>query len=750
MEPGVIPSFKFPSRHNNVNYAIGLTNRAQRDETVMVRPAKNTDINLESALENTLIQPPLVDKYILDYKGVVPASANLYVQPGRAEGVTELAKLMNAENKVTEITSANNALRRGNRVAAEFLLGRELTTEEMSNSTLTPEIRQGENGEARHMPLNNNSIGSLVAADGRNHHNRLEMLKQVEKGVINEMAAHLGVPVMYMKHLKTIMGFTGDSVLGWKAFTPVEKEVIYKQFKKELTKLQNEPNSAAAPPVSILDGQNRPIHSGVEAEMEANAYRRQLQLINGMNNDAINEDGVVPGLNHANQDEFRGRSDTVNQQLRERRAGGPPDANSGAYVLNPQAVSIAQDFVPSDQAALAIELDREPGRPRELQVPNIPDRLAQSVRPAEPTLQIQLAHDAEYKTYTNDSRGQRQGESQQRSDSAIPPYVNVEAAAAFDPTERGIVVANNRRYHADTWAREAHHLPGAIIHYRTNPKDKEHALNNSYASSWYQFKRHYADELKEDDDQEINGGGLYARPRRTFKRKRISETSGGGLPDRWVPQTDSIAPRGGVASGQLMRATGQNAVPISAQIQVANQHQFDETPLREWIKNPNSTQVIKTYHSDMPVPQNDDRPGRRSKKVKFGGYMLDHNKLLGSSVLSISHPSGRKVKGFPNQEVSPGMKAAIHNIVTGGDVNTKRLRADEKLKLHSMLSKSAAKTGADINVSPSEQLKLAMGEMEAGNDSPALKAQIKRLLPILRRSNLITAGQVSDISQHYL
>jgi len=201
-----------------------------------------------------------------------------------------------------------------------------------------------------------------------------------------------------------------------------------------------------------------------------------------------------------------------------------------------------------------------------------------------------------------------------------------------------------------------------------------------------------------------------------------------------------------------MMNTGHNAVPISAQVQVANHHQWDETPLLEWVKNPNNTRVDKTYHTDIPVPQySGPGVGRRSKKVKLGGYVLDHNKLLSSNILSISHPTGRKVKGWPNQEVSPAMKTAIHNIVTGGEVNTKRLKSHEKMMLHSLLSKSAANvTGADVNVSPSEQLKLALGELEAGNDSPALKTQVRKLLPLLQRSNLLTAGHVADIKKHYL
>lgn len=701
MEPGVIPSFTFPSRHDKVNYSKGWKHWSTVNETVMVKPAKNTDINLESGLEDPLIQPPNVDKYSLTYKGVLPASTNLYVQPGRAEGVTELAKLMNSEVGISALTSANNALRRGNKVAAEFILGRELTTEEAANQTVTPIVRKGENGEARHVPMTNNSIGSLVAAEGANNHHRNEMLKQVEKGVINDMAAHLGIPVPLMRHYKTIMGFTGDSILGWKAFTPAEKDVLLKDLRKHLEQVKkNEIEMKAPPPPSIIHGQNQPIHSGAEAEIEANIYRRTRREFDqesaSWQNDTERQQDMALGFDDDDafeeDNEFRGKSDNVAERLAERRAGGPPDTNTGDFILNDQGVYATQEFIRNQDIPAATALDHEPGRRKELQPAPVPDALAALV-------------DREEKRELRDAE-----------------------IIAVQAEHQSFQRINEQKQSSDE-----------VEMRQVAPAEEKH------------------DEDMNEDTEAINqlksmgliGGGL--RPRRTMKRKRL-EHHGQGIGDRWVPDTDSIRPEGGVASGRLMKATGRNAIPISAQIQVANHHQWDETPLQQWVRNPNFTQVDKTYHSDIPVPQySGPGVGRRSKKVRLGGYMVDHNKLLSSNVLSLSYPTGRKVKGFPNQEVSNAMKNAVHNIVTGGSVNMKPLKAHEKMTLHHILSKSAANvTGADINVSPSEQLKLAMGEIEAGNDSPALKQQIKKLLPILRRSNLITAGQVQDISKHYL
>jgi hypothetical protein len=58
--------------------------------------------------------------------------------------------------------------------------------------------------------------------------------------------------------------------------------------------------------------------------------------------------------------------------------------------------------------------------------------------------------------------------------------------------------------------------------------------------------------------------------------------------------------------------------------------------------------------------------------------------------------------------------------------------------------------GADVNVAPTQQLQLILGEMEAGNDASELKTQLRKLLPQLKRSKVLSAEQVSDISKHYL
>jgi hypothetical protein len=54
------------------------------------------------------------------------------------------------------------------------------------------------------------------------------------------------------------------------------------------------------------------------------------------------------------------------------------------------------------------------------------------------------------------------------------------------------------------------------------------------------------------------------------------------------------------------------------------------------------------------------------------------------------------------------------------------------------------------NVTPHKQLQLILGEIDAGNDAPELKTQLRKLLPILKSSGKISAAQAESIKSHFL
>ncbi len=733
IEPSLQPSFKFPSRHNNANYAKGLLDQSMATQLVMVRPARNTDINLESGLESTLSVPPKLNEYLLDYKGEIPVDTAIYVQPGRAEGMTDLAKQSAADVEITKVTSANNALKRGNYVAAEHVLGRNVTQEEIANHTVTPNARPSEfNPESnKHVDFSSHAFGVEVNKAGGSFHAREKLIKEAERDMINQIAAHLGVQPFVVRHIKTSLAFTGDSILGWKGNTPAEKEAIYKQFqwhyKNVYGKTEEEIRGQHMPPVSNMQGENRPNHAGKKAKEESNRYAEEHKQDGDPQarySDPRYPEGeryvsfaeynrIMQGADFSN--EFRGPSQSVREQLNDRREHGPPDYHQGEPILNPQSVYHTQTSIPIENGIPQVEIANQRG---DLQAPNNPD-------------------------LTGEMKEQAQGVNMQGAElmnevnQRVPPTQYQDQPDWVDIHERSSL----REIHSAI-GENLINFPNEYIHraFNTNGNDEEslreiHEIHNRYRTE---------------------GSGIgKVRPHRSMKRhrwspmKRVEEYG-----SRWIPDTSSFAPRGAVASGRLMHQTGVNAVPISAQIQVSNDKQLFETPLMEWVKNPQSTEVVKQYHSDVPISQYDKPKGvsKRAQKVRFGGYVLDHHKLLGGNILSLSHPSGRKVKGIPNQVVSDAMKKCIHSIVNGGKVSTRGLSPAEKLKMHDLLSKSAANvsTGADVNVPPTKKLQLILGEIEAGNDSADLKAQLRKLLPALKRGGSLSAEQCADISTHYL
>lgn len=146
MEPNIQPSFTFPSRQNIANLALGLDS-VIKQQLLTTRPANPLNINLESSFYRNDILPPPNELEVLDVKTVLPICPPIYVQPSIAEGLTAVAEDEFAATQITTLLSANNALRRGNWKAAEYLLKRPLSAEEIQNKSVNPEVRQNEAGQ---------------------------------------------------------------------------------------------------------------------------------------------------------------------------------------------------------------------------------------------------------------------------------------------------------------------------------------------------------------------------------------------------------------------------------------------------------------------------------------------------------------------------------------------------------------------------------------------------------------------------
>lgn len=230
-------------------------------------------------------------------------------------------------------------------------------------------------------------------------------------------------------------------------------------------------------------------------------------------------------------------------------------------------------------------------------------------------------------------------------------------------------------------------------------------------------------------------------------------------------------------SEQLMTRTGHNAIPISAQVQTSasNNHGLWETNVRQFAREPSRAgEEIKNAFMPQPPPQEmyskpigstDPSYGTydntvpqgtgRTQKRPFGKHFIHIDKLFHQGIVSLSHANGKKVSRLRNETVArgSGIHAALCNLAQGKKP-TKKMTAEEKVHLQSICTRSGVshpslQAGA-INVDPLQELHIAMGEINAGNDAPGLRAQIRRLLTQLERSKKLSNAQISSIRTHYL
>lgn len=759
MEPSLQPSFIFPSRQKNVDYARGLLDVSAATQRTLVWPSKNTNIDIQTSLQSPLTRPPTMDNGNLDARPVLPVDTPLYVQPGLAEGMADLARLTKADTDISKLTSANNALKRGNYKAAEHILGRQVTTEEQQNLTITPNFLSSEaNPNVRtHVDFTTGARGERIQAQSSaNMEKKIRSFGNASEGLVNDLAIRHGISASAARQLKTSLNFTGDSAVGYTESSEEEKQEILdamNYFYKRTLGLTPAERKRAAYEASNMEGENRPVHSGKKASVAQQKYQAQYA-------EALRRGAMVgvpqppPQAQFPNRNPDSAFSENYDPQRREREQEEKFQRN---YYEQPQDmgddIPEAPDFGPNPD--LEMKDNEFQGAPQSIQEqlsrPTPLRPVSSATGPpvlnqqAVDFVQTNIPLNSNLQSQINEAKGRLRGTPERVTVTAPDRPINEEFKTEMDRRMR------ERRQRMDDdegWTDAERDMDAALDlldEVNTHPPEDEYAEGKSDDDEKMTTGRKRSNSSVSDNEM---GGGIGGRkrPRRTTKRQQFHAPSNNFLPD-----TSSFSDRGAVVSGKLMQQTGKRAIPISAQIQVQETHQFTETPIREWVKHPNY--ASETRPDPIPISQSTGSGvGKRSRKVKFGGYMMDHNKLLTHNVLSLSHPSGKKVKGMPNMEVTPALKQVIHSIVTGGKVSTGKLKANEKLYLRDLMHKSAANVelGADVNVSPTQQLQLILGEMEAGNDSTELKSQLRKLLPQLKRSKVLTAEQVSDISKHYL
>lgn len=729
MEVSLQPSFTFPSRKVYANRALGLQAQINLQQITSV-PKNATDINLETSLFPTLTVPKSLDKESIDVPPVLPVTTPIYVQPGLAEGLTDVAATQQFEGMVLTTVSANNALKRGNYKAAENILGRPVTVEEIQNGSITPQPRYTENGEKVHVGNFSEAVGTQLRKGPSKQEQELAM-RTLSTPFLNDLASQLGMTVEDLSRLKFENRYVGEidfSSYG-RSTHPEEKAATLRKFVDYLnlqghkTKLQKEEekqrewDSARA---NIFSGAFSTGAAEWRARQEAeyakaradHAATQQEQANPGEHGFTFYDGGAYSSgratAGWEQKNDTRGPSTSPLDDIKYPDHDTTMDDN-----VHPGVIDVTQNNIPLPFVSLT-RLQNEPIGPDTKQL------LALS--------RISVEH---YKSSFNEEMYRR------------ARLIIEEKAKMLETLKRGEARPDTEEVDMtnEDVAKAVLDAPKGM-----DQRHKEVGKRSMMEELTERIRKRRKSSHEDEDDEKMGEG--FGKQNRRKKRKNIRFA----VDDRWVPEAEGYFEKGAPISGRYMRKTGTDAMAISAQLQVPETHQWTELPVRTFTAFPNMKEETKT--DLLPIAQNTDRGvGAYSGKVPFGKYKLDMSKLMGEGVMSMSHPNGRKVHGFPNRRVSKGVHHALSQLMMGGKVNPRKLAAEDKVFMTRLLHRSHANVpaiGADVNMPPEEQLQLILGEMSAGNDSDVLKGQLKKLLPYMCRMKMITPQHKAEITAHYL
>lgn len=219
-------------------------------------------------------------------------------------------------------------------------------------------------------------------------------------------------------------------------------------------------------------------------------------------------------------------------------------------------------------------------------------------------------------------------------------------------------------------------------------------------------------------------------------------------------------------TAKLMARTGPIAVPISAQVQIANQgQQLRPTPrIQPWNRS-KTAEDLTNQIIPPPAPPGMVRishgkikPGMDSDATfpRLGRYHIDTNQLQ-KGIIALFKPYGtKKYRRVPYKHShiieGSGLHKAIIRLTTGGKTYHKKLSKQEHAHLEHL--KATCGLGTDIagavNMPPLKRLKIYMGEIEAGNNNPHLKIQLHKLLQAIAKAKLLGEDHISTLHRLYL
>lgn len=779
MFPNLQPSETLPSRRWQSNKAAGLT-ALNKTLEVVSHASKPANIDLITHFNQPGLNPPNDPKESLHNPTVITPVDPQVTQPGNNVGLNNIAESGLAYDHMYRIMRANAALERGNYKAAEFILGRPVTAQEIEAKSITPNVRQ----DVR--------TGEAVAVASR--------------------APYAGGPTV-------------------KTTTYQSEEGKYGDLTNEYLRLAKERGIPEAQVTATLEriGAIRP-------NVRNNDSNNPLAWAHAINalNDTIKN--ARHGTDHIQQQSGERRSFAEFKQAEAARAAGSQfdqnqpidmqhigpapevDAGQGYNVqpIRPAAYSAYNPLafqIPLSQPATPGVNDEKLKEEREtpLSTPSVA-RIASGYPPAYQTPPTRGTHEIYYPDQSfadlrtpevlNTSRRSQAATSESRAntilgiaspqtmlDASIAEVARIareiEETLAFDPEEAASrIVPDSPSEHKYDSGDEKGGGIGAYKYPRHHPykRGRQHTekLMKKYQVALTKHKQ-LASLLGLEAEGELGLQGVHLKKNaktaiKNPKDKRIEKWrkkfQGYGLGndaapgrDLTVNNTSSIYGRTAPFTSVLMRQTGADAVPIGAQVYIpaGGQHQYVEPNVREWARQPGTTERLQAGFGNYPIatdPQSDHNAWHQAHrtgkhKIPYGRYFIHAGKLQYDRIFSLSHGSGIKVKGFPNRHMSQAMFETVNHVLRGESHSGNKgegLSAEEHSylnRVHRAAGLPMLEGGMDNITDPKKRLTELLGEVGAGNDAPQIKKELKKLSDRCLHLGYITPEHFNQLKEHF-
>lgn len=750
--PGLERSFIFPSRHRLANLPEGIRNVIKLQSLVTI-PKSPWDIDINTRLRTPLTVPLANPVQSLSIEPLIPVVQPIYVQPSNAEGMVQVAKYSLSSETIWKLTSANNALRRGNFQGAELILGRQLTAEEHSNRTVTPVVRNTAEGN----PV---VINGTTQSDSSSYPNEQKEFEELYRKVL-KLAKDLHISRAYMEIISNSIQLIRPSLDqarrsgAWQLAIAYLKTIYQDLLNGKYSDLSDgdEPMPAGGP-TGLNSGSNEPRPGGPGSASPGGAPAPGFSIPVGLA-DTSSASGAIPlGPGPASD----GSDGTANAEGKEEPYDAPIKSLTSESTNIPSAPPLESMSIPKlepplneDESFMTEGYHRLDDLDERKTPSGYTGMLLNQINEGKVKLKKTTPIDRSLAS-DNPFAGIAKGRDSLKSASARKLKISTEETKPLSLHDQLTSEIKTPRKLKKT----------------SKPTKEVQFLRDSLAK-----RRKGLAGSDEDDDKHTKTGEGFSRKRyhatsklrhkaligMTRKNGRNTNTRTYLVPNTYANLQESnvgIYPHGIPLSAGLMQSTGHLAVPISAQIQVPETHQFDEAPTRQYAKYPNIVNNLGTKFT--PVPQDASNREISKKDVlahPFGRFYVDSTKFHSQGIFSMHNAHKKKVHGVPNIKLTKPLYNALQKVINGGKVNHKSLDAVEKITFSGLCHRAGVKhpdvsVGAAVNVTPEKQLQIILGEKDAGNNNPILTTQLKKVLGYMTKNKILRKEQISRLRKEYI